>query len=127
MEKPGLQFTLRILLLTVAADAVVLALMFQVPFEVAQPTLIGLLLIASALAITGLTYGDTTIRPFCIGAILPLSMMLVYFTAVCAHVGLYNLFPSADRRNYYGGTLLAAIGLGYLCIGFRWLIERERH
>jgi hypothetical protein len=126
MAKPRLQFTLRILLLTVAADAIVLALMFQVPLDVAQPTLIGLVLVTSALAITGLAHGDTTIRPFCIGAIVPLSMMLVYITAKSVRFSISLVFSSVnDFRYCYGGVLLGAVALGYLCVAFRWLIERE--
>lgn len=119
------QFSVRALFVTIAAVAVVLALMFQIPLEAARPTLVLLIPTGSALAITGIVYGRATARPFCIGALVPLSVMLVYGTAISARTGIYQMFVG-DQREYLGGTLLAAIVLGYLCVAFAWQIEPQQ-
>jgi hypothetical protein len=116
---PGpFQFSMRILFITLAAIALVLSLMFHVPQNVAQPTLVLLVLAASALAITGVVYGHATARPFCIGALVPLSTMLVCGMAWSARFSVYALLMS-DQRQYFGGALLAAALIGCLCIAFR--------
>jgi hypothetical protein len=132
------QFSIRLLLLTVAAVAVVLALMFQVPFDTASRTLVALVPVVSAFAITGLAFGSSGMRSFCIGASVPLAMMLIFVTTNL-HEFRYWLhgldldepilaFPatlSPDCQNLLGGGLLASVALGYLCVGFRLLIERK--
>ena len=84
MGKSRLQFSLAALFLTIATVGAVLALMFQVPLEIARPTLVALVPAASALAITGLVYGDATTRPFCIGAIVPTCASGAWRTGFCS-------------------------------------------
>lgn len=117
------EFSLRALLSGLAAIAVLLALMFQSTPEVGTATLVVLVPLALALAVTGLVYGHETARPFCIGASIPLAMTSVYMMAISGRLGAYALFFGADMRRYYGGAQLAAIGAGYLCVLFRWIIE----
>ena len=138
MQKPRLQFSLASLLATVAAVAMILALMFQVPSDAARQTLVALVTTTSALAITGLVNGETAMRTFCIGAIVPLGIMLVFVATNLPEVVLpANYVMSAGRP----GTLfmlngatkvlgighLTAIALGYLSIGFQILLVRRQN
>ena len=76
MGKP--QFSIRLLLLTVAAVAVVLALMLlRVPTDTAFLSFAGIIIVATALSLVGLG-GPPGVRAFCTGALVPLSLMLFY-------------------------------------------------
>lgn len=119
------QFSIATLLLNVAALAVVLALMFQVPAEIARPAFVVFAPTASALAMTGLAYGPTEMRAFCIGASVPLGMMLV---AVTMHLfELDRWFTSKQPGKLpviFGSGFLASIALGHICLWFRLFIDR---
>jgi hypothetical protein len=121
-----LQFTLRALLLTVGADALILALM-QAPPQVGRPMLIALVPLSSALVATGLMFGRPRMRSFCIGAAIPLGMMLAYMTMHLFELDVWLMETRPGRLpKIFGGGFLTSIALGYVCVGFHWLIERER-
>lgn len=131
------QVSLAVLLLTVAAVAVALELMFQVPNDAARIVLVGLVPIASLFAITGLLYGSPTMRTFCVGALVPLGMMLVFVTINLPEVMLpaHSITGGGRPGTYFllaqvstclGSGFLASIAFGYLCVWLRWLIERPR-
>lgn len=150
MSRP--QFSIRLLLLTVSAVAVDLALMLQVPkynrgglVETGtQTACIGfsaIIIVATVLALTGLG-GQPRLRAFCTGALVPLILML-YFIAheglfdiaswldelfphpgiVFGHAGGGNRFEESRLPKLFGVGLLLSISLGYLCVVFRWFIE----
>lgn len=143
MAKPRLQFTLGALLLTVAAVSLVLALMFHVPPAWGCVALIVLMLAFLALITVAFRYGSEGIRPFCIGAVFPLMFALIHAANDIGYLFddmAYALRPpmlpgmgmgNSDVRHptetnfLIGSAILMAIALGYLCVGFRWLIERE--
>lgn len=105
------QFSLRVIFLTVAAVAVLLALMFHVPLKGACLTLAALVVALAALAFTGLTTEQSSFRAFCIGRAadehlsrLPLrSVPLVHGTTVtrriCHPRAVGRTFPCAARSS----------------------------
>jgi hypothetical protein len=130
------QFSLATLLLTVAAIAVVLALGFRAKSAISTLVLIALMLVSMAFITVTLVYGRDSYRPFCIGAAFPLALSFVY---MADNVGyLLDDFGEAFGRGRQldvvdfvgpitanetlGTAILASIVLGYLCVGFRWLI-----
>jgi hypothetical protein len=136
------QFSLTALLLTVAAVAGVLALMFRVPTEIACATLIAIVLVFSGLALTGLAHGQAVLQTFCLGAVVPLGSLLLFVTMNMASVAnwflsgiqqqnlsgiveiwTYPIIENPAVSKLLGVGILASIALGYLCVGFRWLIE----
>jgi hypothetical protein len=135
-----LQFSIRLLLLTVAAVAVVLGLMFQAPLKVASPALLVLVIMFSALALTGATAGRPFLCAYCVGVLVPLGVALFHLAinasslmsgfddpppfAYESVLGYTFAYPAYPR--FAGACLLGSIALGYLCVGFRWLIERPR-
>lgn len=138
MPPQRFQFSLAALLLTVAAVAGVLGLMFQVPTEPAYIGFALVIIILLALALTGLA-GSPQLRAFCVGALVPLGL-LVYFLAQDLFVIAFWLEHPFQDYDYSGPPLrtaddslprflgvgiLLSIALGYLCVGFRWLIERR--
>lgn len=144
MKKSPFQFSLSALLLTVAFVAGVLALMFWVPTEIARIILIVAVVVLSGLGLTGLASGGT-IRTFCIGSLVPLAMMLFFISSDLA--ALTAILTTAEPSYLHakgfeavmvppligneriprllGAGILMSIVLGYLCVGFRWLIERR--
>jgi hypothetical protein len=142
MSRP--QFSIAALLLTIAAVAVDLALMLRVPTRTAFVSFSVIVIVSTALALTGLG-GRPQLRAFCIGALVPLSLLL-YF------VGIEGLFDIADWleqllsnagraadetgdahrmgnprfTKLFGVGILLSIALGYLCVGFRWLIAPRK-
>ncbi len=141
MKKSPFQFSLAAMLLTVAAIAGVLALMFQVPTEPARIALIVAVFGLSALAITGIINGQPALKTFCVGASVPLAIMLLFIAINFG--GLVNSYASIEQINtyyalnapspltfpmipkFFGIGIIMGIALGYLCVGFRWLIERR--
>jgi hypothetical protein len=135
MERPRLQFSLAGLLLTVTAVAGVMALMFCIPGQVGGPVLILLALVLPALAITGVGNGRPAFRTFCLGALLPLSMMLfqiaLYGQQMVAWFSAKNsghslFIESAAFSRFVGAGILTSIALGYVCIAFRWFLLRHQ-
>ncbi|HWB08696.1 MAG TPA: hypothetical protein VG826_05715 [Pirellulales bacterium] len=138
--KGRLQFSLSALLSTVAAVAVLLALMFQVPIDVAAKTLVLLQMVATAFVVTCLAFGRSpTLQAFCVGALVPLGVMTAWLTmnlsALTAWFGYermryqeayFSSFGNDGFARLYGVGIILSIALGYLCVGFRWFIERER-
>lgn len=131
------QFSIRLMLLTVAAVAVVLALMFQAPAQVAESVLLAGIFACLALLAVASVYGPRMWRPFCIGAPLPLIFVFLWS---CQYGPLwvfgdwisdptlpYRVGPPHGYRYGLGGALLCSVLLGYTCLGFRWLIERSNH
>ena len=143
MKKSPLQFSLAALLLTVAAIAGVLALMFRVPTIPARGTLIVVIYVLSALVLTGFAFGQPALRAYCIGAIVPLASLLFFIsphlagllvllasdnenaTAPFDMTFLELLFVAPGVQRLLGVGILMSIASGYLCVGFRWLIERR--
>ncbi len=129
MEKP--QFTLAAMLATITAIAGVLALMFQAPMETANRTLLLLVPVCFAFAVIGIVQGSTVMRSFCIGALIPVSMLLFYvlmklgdFPHWFSKQGMGTVTSmSTTATKLYGGGLLLSITLGYLCIGVSWLVS----
>lgn len=116
------------MLLTVAAVAVVLALMIEPDAVTATFSLIGVTVVSLAFIAIGVVYGADNMRAFCIGAAFPLTMSFGY--AVFNMQSLLILEPfsvitSTDPRlpaQFMGTMGLASIALGYLCVAFRWII-----
>lgn len=149
MSRP--QFSVRLLLLTVAAVAVDMALMLQVPMyrddivatgtQVAFLSFTVIIIVSTGLAFTGLG-GQPRLRAFCTGALVPLILML-YFIAqqggiadiavwlerhlnsrmVWGGVGGATLMESKWAVKLFGFGILLSIALGYLCVVFQWLVN----
>lgn len=133
------QFSIRLLLVTIAAVAVVLALMFHAPVMVASPALIALLIVCSALALTGAMAGRPLLCSYCVGALVPMGVALFHLAMNSgAFLHLFDELPPfeyesvlpytfahAEYPKWLGVCLLASIAIGYLCVAFRWLIERQ--
>lgn len=137
MEKPRLQFGLATLFGTTAAVGAVLALMFHMPIVPATLILLTLVFICSSLVCTGFAYAKQSFRAFCIGAAVPLSVMLIF---VARHTYAYtspfviSVLPvnsivdeiHIPGTPYFFGTgLLSAMALGYICLAFRWCVVRR--
>jgi hypothetical protein len=133
MEKPPFQFSLAALLLTVAAIAGVLALTFRVAGNVANLSFVALLPVSLAFLTIGIVYGHNCLRPFCIGAAFPLVMAFgfVTFSADLIYDSIWPVFPTVEdnrepsvamKQRIFGAAFLSSIVIGYLCVGFRWLI-----
>lgn len=141
MPLPRFQFSLAALLLTVAAVASLLWLIIEVPPDLARIISVATVVVLSALGITGTVSGQPSFRAFCIGALVPLAMMLLFIATNLG--GLINVFAGNERLNTYNNPtyvpsidlsvaprffavgILLSIALGYLCVGFRRLIERR--
>lgn len=138
MAKP--QVSIAALLLTIAAVAGILTLMFQAPVKIGTPTMVSAVPVALALLLIGITYGKGTVRPFCIGAVVPVAMMCGYVTTNLSYLkiwltggGLRYFGPSGtgpqlplfkdDLLKVFGGLFLTSIALGYLCLLFRWFVD----
>jgi hypothetical protein len=133
------QFSIRLLLLTVAVVAAVLALMFQSPVKVASPALITLLIVCSALALTGAMAGRLFLRSYCLGALVPMGIALFHLaTNAGAFLHLFDELPPfeyesvlpytfshAEYPKLLGACLLVSIATAYLCVACRWLIEQQ--
>lgn len=127
------QFSIRLLLLTVAAVAVVLALTFQVEQTIAFMSLTALTFAGSAIATTALVFGRDGVRTFAIGAAFPLAWSLFYLTTSGSEA-LAMVFGGLDQyammielghmRRQIGLAVILSIPLGYLCVVFRWIIDR---
>jgi hypothetical protein len=125
------QFSVATLLSTVTVVAVVLWLMLRVDPRVGEVAL--LVLTLTCLAFTGVAflYGRDGGRPFCIGVVVP----LLYSFFEASYMGLILNVPipgipiprDVDRREvvFLGSALLLGVTLGYLCVIFRWLIQRR--
>ncbi|HVX12141.1 MAG TPA: hypothetical protein VHC22_13250 [Pirellulales bacterium] len=128
------QFSLAALLLTVAAVAAVLALMFQASVEIATPAILTIIPASLALLLIGIIYGKRAVRPFCIGAVVPVAMMASYVShtlqlwsqwLLTREPNGFDFMDAGTFKTFVGYTLLLSIALGYLCVGFRWLVERR--
>lgn len=139
MKKSPLQFSLAALLLTVAVLAGDLALMVHEESLPAMLVLLGLTLALMSFVAVGALYGRDNVQPFCVGAAFPL-LLAFLFTAnnavwLEAHVAGYlgrdnqieyfNPVPLRAANRILGNAIPASIAIGYLCVGFRWLIERR--
>lgn len=144
MSRPRLQFSLAALLLTIAAVANVLWLIVEAPPDLARIVSVVGIVVLSALSIIGVISGQATLRAFCIGAIVPLAMMLFFIATNLG--GLINVLADQDRLNpftnpsygtspielsvaprVFGVGILLSIALGFLCVGMHWLCsERAR-
>lgn len=140
MKKSPLQFSLAALLLTIAVVANVLWLIIEAPPDLARMLSIAAIVVLAALSITGTISGRAMLRTFCVGALVPLAMMLLF---IATNLGdLINVFAGNERLNtynnpayvplpitfsvaprFFGVGILLSVALGYLCVGFRWLIE----
>jgi hypothetical protein len=121
------------LLVTVAAVAVVLALTLRVRATVGIPVLLGLTYTGIAFSLVGLASGKDNVRPFCIGAVVPLACALLEVLSNGSQTLWWNSVAQADTDVYMetpkrilGTALLASVAFGYLCVGFRWFLERGR-
>lgn len=140
MSRPRLQFSLAALLLTIAAVANVLWLIVEAPPDLARIVSVVGIVVLSAFSITGIISGQATLRAFCIGALVPLATMLFFIATNFG--GLINVLADQDRLSFmtnyamlpielpvasrvFGFGILLSIALGYLCVGFQWLIERR--
>lgn len=128
MGKP--QFSVRALLLTVSAIALVLSMMFQPPPEVAAFAVTGIVLASLAFSAIGIIYGKNNVRPFCIGVAIPAALAFCvavrnehWFLQVENISALLNINPRWPAI-LLGMMELTGIALGYLCVVVRWLIDR---
>lgn len=135
MRKSPLQFSLAALLLTVAVVAGDLALMTQVPTEPAYVGFFVTIITLTAFALIGLG-GSPCMRAFCIGALVPLGVLVYFLAQDFRSIAFWLEHPFEDYD--YGGAalgihlkslprllgagVLLSITVGYLCVGFRWLI-----
>lgn len=131
MGRPQLSVTS--LLLTVAGICLALALMFHGDHVITSTALFALVVTGLAFCVIGIIYGRESLRPFVIGAAFPLVLSLAWFvqhgtspiSSIEARIyGIEHYLVS--ERLHLGGGILSGIALGYLCVGFRWLIERHR-
>jgi hypothetical protein len=127
------QFSVKWLLLTVAAVSVVLAIMLRLRATIAIPVLLGTAYACMAFAVVALAYGKEGVRPFCIGAVVPLVCSLLEVLSNGSQTLWWSSIAQADTDIYMetpkrilGTALLASIALGYLCVGFHWLIGSRR-
>lgn len=124
-----MQFSVATLLSTVTVVAVVLGLMFRVDPDVAELALLVLTLTCLAFAGVAFLCGPDGCRPFCIGVAVPLiySFCEASYSGLVLNVAIPGIpVPrGADRRTAIalGSAVLLSAVLGYLCVGFRWLIE----
>lgn len=128
MAPPRFQFSLAALLLTVAVVAGDLALMFQVASKPAQVVLIFFVIALTALGLTGAINGPPTWRTFCIGALVPLGIMVVKIaTSINAFIGNLATFSTAvaGYNQFFGYGILASIAIGYLCVAAQWVTTRH--
>lgn len=140
MPPPRFQFSLAALLLTVAAVAGVLALMLRPESALTSLGLVGLTLVCMAFVTIELVYGRESVRPFCIGAAFPLLLAFLYIGStvggllddIAVSLGHGRVLDVIDFtapitvNHIIGTAILASIALGYLCVGFRWLVDRRQ-
>lgn len=130
MARPRLQFSLAALQLTVLSVAVVLAIFFT-PSRLGDSCLAAIVTGLSSLCLVGIGYGDGNVRPFCLGACVPLGLMLLYFGTHLDQVFDLWWFLTVERsrslevRKMMATSIVGAIALGYLCVGFRRLLRRH--
>ena len=127
------QFSLKWLLVTVAAVSLVLAMTLRLRATIGIPVLLGLTYVCLAFAVVALAYGNEGVRPFCIGAVVPLACSLVEVLSNGSQTLWWNSIAQADTDLYMetpkrilGIGLLVSIALGYLCVGFHLLIGSRR-
>lgn len=131
------RFSLAALLLIVAVIAVVLALM-RSEGTLAEIALVALTTLLMGFVGVGIMYGHGNFRPFCLGALPPLLLAMLYIRSELSWLlakWLGSPYPTqkialTDAVNehiiFIGAAILAALLFGYLCVGFRWLIDRPR-
>lgn len=128
MAKLQFQFSLAALQLNVAAVAVVLAV-FLVPSQLGDALLVAIVICLSSLCLVGAACGGGDVRAFCLGASVPLGLMLLYFGTHLELLFETEWFMSAEGnrmhvvRKTIAMLIIGAIALGYLGVGFRRLIE----
>ncbi|HVX13495.1 MAG TPA: hypothetical protein VHC22_20085 [Pirellulales bacterium] len=126
---PRFQFSVKVLLLTVAAVSVVLAVTLRVRATIGIPVLFGLTYASIGFVVVALACGNEGLRPFCVGAFVPLACALLEVLSNGSQTLWWSSVAQADTDIYMetpkrilGTALLASIALGYLCVGFHWLI-----
>ena len=146
MKKSPVQFSLAALMLTVAVVAGDLALMLYVQPEAARLVLVLTIVAMSAFGLIGVLHGRPALHAFCVGALVPLGIMLIFLavnlegllrlsldslsgteTTASGEGEAWSLLALSDHRisRLFGIGILTSVALGYLCVGFRWLIERR--
>lgn len=125
---PKMQFSLRTLLLLPVIAACVLSLFFGKPPNLIAMELALVTLILPAVLTTIVVYGQGYKRAFCIGALAPTGVLYLWSTYLLLTFTLYRgpvddqIFPAF--RWFYGLGWIAAIVSGFICMGFRWILER---
>ncbi len=110
------------------AVAVTCSLVFSMPLLVGLPLLVLISVILAAVLITVIVYGRGNQRTFCIGAVVPLGVLL--FALAFVGVILFLDGPSPRGNDLAGrltivGFWLSSVLAGVICVGVRWLIERQ--
>ncbi|HUY92381.1 MAG TPA: hypothetical protein VMV10_26805 [Pirellulales bacterium] len=123
-----IQFSLAALQLTVASVAVVLAI-FLAPSRLGDACLAIMIVCLSAFCLVGIAYGSGNVRPFCLGASVPLGLVLLYFGTHLDQIFDMWWFITVERsralefRKMLATAIIGGIVLGYLCVGFRRLLR----
>lgn len=138
MPAHALQFSLSSLLLTIFGVAAVLAIPLQLPIVPATIALLIAALLLSCVALCGTVYGSGHFRAFCIGAMPPLAIMIIFIgtntvatTDPLVVVGTEISLPAHDNTAlpgtplFYVTGILASIVSGYVAICVRWWLLRE--
>lgn len=137
MTAHALQFSLSSLLLTVSGVAIVLAIALHLPTVPATIALLIAALLLSCVALCGVMYGSNHFRAFCIGAMPPLAIIIIFVgtntvatTDPLVVVGTEISFPAQDNTAlpgtplFYFTGILASIVSGYGAICLRWWLLR---
>jgi hypothetical protein len=121
-----IQFSLGTLLLLPVIAGCAMAVLFTKPFNVAAKELYIIAFLLPAILTGGIVYGKGYTRAFCIGALFPAGMLFLYSTmqftdVLFGQVQDYNTFFTLQCL--FGGSWLAAVVSGCMCMGIRWLAQ----
>lgn len=125
------QFSLRSLLWLMTGVAVVCAVMFQMPDALAVPILMFVTMAMVPVLVTVIIHGSSYQRTFAIGAIFPPGLLLSAFTPLGGFFfgrAPMSMDPgeSSGFRVAIGAFWISSLAMGLLCVGTRWLLERQR-
>lgn len=125
------QFSLRSIFVVTTVAAIVLTLLFQVPDPLAVPVLLFATIAFPAVLVTILIYGSGYQRTFSIGALFPLTILLLLLvfaqSGVFASSALTLPFDEPVLfRTSVGAFWLSSVVIGLLCVATRWELERDR-
>ena len=128
-RRPFLQFGLGTMLWITTATAVVCTIMFRVPTQFAEPSMLFISVALPAVLTTVIIYGRSYQRTFCIGAMFPAVFFLLFILSGGMDRTQFGRgipgFEDFEHRIECFSFWASSVLIGGVCVGVRRLVERR--